>query len=324
MRLADLEWPWGRRREEATTDQEEQDGFDEQPEGDVAEDEQFANLDDDTRGLLDKAAEHAMGQQAEAVRTTLQAQGLDLAADGTVVIRDPKRFSEFAAPLAGANAPRDMGSDPAQRSEATASQVPPVEDERPDPNYDLEAFLKWKDRQDEKRIQAAIKQVTEQQQSVAQQVYSREAGFAVAQAKELLPQYGLAALAEHPDFEEKFRGALREVDPLFWSDSNNLARIGASLITELPAQQNAPRDASGRFTAANPLTAVKQQLNRGALAQTGPVSDGGRTGRGEPVTDEERIWAQRVGCTIEELRALGDETGQAYRQAREKAKAGRR
>jgi hypothetical protein len=314
-------FPW-QKNEEETTDQEEQEGFDEQPEGDsTTEDEQFANLDDDARGLMDRAAEIAVGQQAEAVRAALQAQGLDLAADGTVVIRDPKRLTEFTAPLAGSTT-RDTPV-AAARTEAPSTQATGDGDERPDPHYDLEAYLRWSERQNEQKIAAAVQKVQEQQQSVAQQVYSREAGFAVEQAKALLPQYGLASLAEHPDFEEKFRGALREVDPRFWSDSTNLVRIGASLITELPAQQqNAPRDTTGRFV--SPMAAVKAAVHRGALAQTGPVSDGGRTGRGEPVTDQERLDAQRIGCSIEELRSLSDETGASYRQARDKAKAGRR
>jgi hypothetical protein len=53
--------------------------------------------------------------------------------------------------------------------------------------------------------------------------------------------------------------------------------------------------------------------NHGAKEEPQPPKD--------VVTPEEIEQAKRVGCTVAELRALADETGAAYRIARDKARA---
>jgi hypothetical protein len=53
--------------------------------------------------------------------------------------------------------------------------------------------------------------------------------------------------------------------------------------------------------------------NHGAKEEPQPPKD--------VVTPEEQEAARRIGCSVRELRALSDPTGQEYRAARDKARA---
>lgn len=308
---------------EATDDeqQDEQEGIEEEgQQQDDTEADELADLDDETRGLVVKAAERALGKQQAQVLASLQAQGLDLAADGTVVIRDARKAAEFT----GASS-RSAAAEPAAAAPAVAAKQEPADDEQPpDPNYDPVAFAKWTQKQIQRGVDAALGQVAQRQQDVEQWRFHREAEYAVERAKQLLPEYGLGAIVEHPDFEEKYREALSKVEPNHWLVPENLVRIGSTLIVDLKPATTATRGADGRFVTPS-TSAVKQSIHRGALAQTGPAGDAVRSARVTPEMEAERVWAQRLNCTVDELRSLADETPASYRQARAKAsKAGRR
>ncbi len=267
--------PWQKHKEtevlrtEFTNPSEDSNHFSFQPSADDEEEGQVEDqggeqeptlddLDDDTRSRV----EAFYSRQQEAQRARLQEQGLDLAQDGQIVVRDPQVFSAWAAPVAspGRGQPASPApSPPPQASAAPEEDLPPVD------------FMALSGAEQEKAIERIVARATaplvQQNQELRGQIQRRSARDALAGVRAALDQHApeIAGIVDHPNFAAAYQRQAATMDPVALEDPQLQAALAGACLAYLrnspttppgwtaaprqPTQQREerPRDEAGRF-----------------------------------------------------------------------------
>lgn len=277
-----------------TDDEEPAADADDAPEG--AAEPALPDLDDDTRAQVEAYYQ----RRQERMREAWQAYGLDVAADGQPVIRDPSRFAQWS----GARA------QPVQQTAPQPQPTPPAEEPLPelDPlsmtGNDLLSAI-------EKVVQKATAPLLQQNQALQAQIRRQSARDALGNVRQALEQYApeIAGIVDHPEFAAAYQEQAQALDPRQLEDPRLVAAMAAGLRPYLAAspgtppgwspaprqpqqQQPAARDEQGRFVAHAEVArnmANRQGLERQAPARSGMAPPGAR----DPELRQTQSWVDQ-------------------------------
>jgi hypothetical protein len=278
----------------------------------------LADFDDDTRTELEaefakrEAAAEARAQAT--LRQQAQARGFDFGQDGSLLIADPNKAQGWLPQQPAAQAPPQQ----------PPAQTPPAADlaNIPDPTIYPSEHKQWLDAYVAQQVAAATQGHVQQAAQTTQIVQQMAATAAQARAAGALDRLGYGNLAQHPQFAEKFTEALLNVDMSYWQDDTNLARIALSVAPDLgPATPAPPR--SRTRSVVDPATVATNLASRAGADAFAP-SAGGRAPAPDLVSGEDRAFAQALGISVQEVRALRDGTGESYDSFKTKGKSKRR
>lgn len=305
----------------AWTDDDELVGDELDGEGETDDEaEDSGELAPEVQALIAKAVQEREG----AFAVSLRERGLDLAQDGSLVVRDPGTVATYFGPVLS-------------QRETQREHLPPVpaatdDDEMPDPYTEQQAFAGWL----EQRVQKSVQGYAERAKFTEDRLAQREAIHAAAAVRQILPQYPmLAAAADHPEFERKFAEALAGQPMEQWDNPEFLVRVAGWVLPDLspiqqpPAQPERTRDTQGRFKQSD-LPALRAEAARGSLDQSRPATgQSAAMARQADMTELELHFARQLGVSPAEYQALGKGgSGEGYyaarskREARERQKAG--
>ena len=313
-----LKLPWSRRDDNDTEGTEEDEALrrgyedDEQDEledeeGVAADEEEgeeapeaLADLDDDTRARVEVYIEQqkqlAVAAQSAAWRMSFQERGFDLSPDGKPLVADPALVVEFASAF--------RQPTPVAKEQAAATET--IEDPRPDPFSDTEAFIEWTDRRAEKRAAtlleeklAELRPRLDQQEQWRLSQSEREAWERV---QSLLPGSAVSQLGapEHRGpFQTAFLDAYRQVPPENRANlsDDDLEQLAAFTIPKVFPRGQQKRDEQGRYAGERSRNALLYDQSH----QAHP--DGTRAPRNPPLDENEARIAKQYGMTPAEYRA---------------------
>lgn len=238
---------------------------------------------------ISAAVQKAVDERMGALRETFQAQGFDLAQDGTPLVRDPKKVADLVA---------GFQQQPAAQADTEG------EEEIPDSVTDPRAFNAWLERRDKRLEERILQAVTPRLEATDQFRLTQSERDAIERVKALVPGHDyLAELTATPENESRFVAAFRGVlrgsnwagEPL--SDDQLMTAASATIATVLPKKAQG-RDDQGRFAG----TRARNATLYASSHQEHP--DGSHAPRTAPPTEEERELAGRYGMSVSRWRAM--------------------
>lgn len=279
--------------------------------GAVAEEEEAVEYDEDTAALIQAAREEERakaqteidtfkgqyGRRFGKAREALAAQGLEIAEDGTPLVRDPLAaaswFKQNVIPLA-------IGEGVAQREEA----------EEPLDLYDAGKLEQQVNRRIERGITSGVEKalapLMERLDGLTGFMGAQATGGVVERVRGVLADGGLGALADDPAFQEQFQAAVRDGvkqhGPQLAHDEGYLAGI-AGAIALSPGLAESRRAAVAGRAAPNDPRARIANAQRNSLRQITPSNGQAAADYGE----EDLMGAQLLGISVQEYRRLGDD-----------------
>jgi len=249
---------------------------------------------------------------------TLRKHGFEITQDG-VDVRDKDRAARF------------LGIDAVAPKGKAEPEKPAVDEdlgEIPDPQYEREKFDAYVLKLAERKATEANRDTHAAMLELQQEVATERLDTAVERAREVLPKFGLGDIADHPDFEDAFKAALVELNiPMSkWRDPKMLARVGGVINADLRAQRPAGAyddlfDEDDPKPRRGPAGGdVRRALNRETLRSGGPSASGTRVQTDDRYSEIDRKAAELLGVSLEEARALKEQSGRAYDKAAGKRK----
>lgn len=282
-----MRWPWMRRESEALARDPEytsgeapfeweapdavaEETPDAEPEEQDAPDDPLAELDGDTRALV----EQAWAKREEQQRAAWREQGYDVSRDGRLLIADYGKVAESAGlPL----------SRP-QPTAQTAAQAPPPAPQAPaadDPPPELDPMTATAEdyrRLTQWEIRQALRPMLEENQRLTGLLQRRAESDAMQRVRSTVEQYlpEMAPALDHPDFESAYRQQIASVGAEYLEDPVAVAQIAALVRARLdPARMPVTRDAQGRFSnREQEVERMRNQANRAAVQSTPPARGG--------------------------------------------------
>lgn len=275
------------------------------------EEDDLSDLDEETRARFENYAsrqEKLLNETLSRYRDGLRSIGLDFGPDpGQISISDLNTASKY---FSGLFREPNVETENAQVKDDVA-------EEWVDPSIDPDAF--------ERRLEKAVKQVTKKYEEEINNLRNTIIQDRMEQAIHSIPdavaKYAPAyrEYLDHPQFEELFKGVLANTQMEQWQDPKNLVRLVGLIIPDLPLQEQAKVKAKAN---SNTSDSARSVVNRTILRQAAP-SKSSTVPRGVEFSDDDRELARRLGITVEEAWALGqDTTGTEYRRV--KSSVGRR
>lgn len=320
---------FGLEEDDETEGQETGEG-DPEAEGDGEAEDDLADVDPELRARFERVATQRTAQvqdRLNVVREKARERGVAITDDGDLALLDAQRLAGWV--------PTQPQQQAQAQTAAAAAPAAETDDEIPDPSLDPTGFQRWFAREQQRAIEAATKPILEQLRQTNYAVANREAVAATERAARVVEEYGLGEIARHPAFAEVFQKTLLQTaGQADWNDDETLGRVALMIVPDLkkiPARPTNARATSdfpqrgndGRWTKSRDFG--RSAVSRGMIANAGP-SQGSQKRGGEPQYDEiDKITAERLGCSLEEARALKDPSGDAYTaiQAKKAGAAGR-
>jgi len=313
-------------------------------EGDEAEEDPLAGLEEEQRVAAEAAVQAALSRREAELKAQYEQefQGHKAA----FAEAESKRWQQRLRDRAGIEL-RDDGelvvANPLHAATALAGVKPAKQDEDPGPAPDAwdPEFPAWNQRNTARQVNAAVEAAVapllKRLDSVMGYVAQQSTDPAYEQAKAVLTDFGIGALAETDEYRVAFQQAYQQI-PLEQRPDPQAAQAAALFALGQVRQQARtltsgangngaeapPRNAQGQF---QPRAPVSTAAARAGLSQT-RASTGGTGRPPEQYTEEDRANAEAAGMETWEWVALDkDQSGETYRRekaARERAAAGRR
>lgn len=276
------------------------------------------------RADLESRIDAEMQDRAKALREKLAAHGLDLSEEGEPVIKDPKRFREWARPAVAVEA------------QQTKQEPPPVKELEPKPapapDTDVwemtpEQFREAVRREAEALVKPVLDEVRQTRGLVGKQYVNEATRKAQDALQQVAPDY--MHILDHPQFEEMYRNQLSNLPPEYLDNQQVLASTALGLVAWLDPDQMPAKKAHVEDPAA------RAAVNRSLVPQSRPALDQSAAAGGRALPDEYELGArwlaqQRVArISPEEMMALDatDEKGlhtiEAYERAKRKIEKAR-
>lgn len=238
-------------------------------------DEEPEEPDEEEPEVSESRLEKALQERVQGLRERLATRGLDLSDEGEPLIRDPKRFRDWARPavaVPGDSAPPAVPAAAVTNPEPAPLQVRDAVDAEvwEMTPADLRAMI----REEAEKIAKPVVDQLQQQRNLIGKRWVDDATQKAADALQAVaPDY--MHILDHPQFEELFKKQLSNMPPEWLESPQVLASTALGLVAWMDHEQMPERRKTLDDTAARAL------VNRAGLPQRTPApGQSGAYGRG--------------------------------------------